>query len=342
MSTRTNLSAVRIDIVNRMGTPNAIDRVWEPVPKALSSALRPLPSILALGLLALGIAGCQQPQQQTPKVIVGERATTLEDLAARLGLRIEERDKTFVVLKNAANTVILFTHTDGRFFVNGKPMGTVGEVKWEGDTLYVSDFLIPQIRQYLRAAVSPPPVVRPGPAKPKALVVIDAGHGGHDPGAMSGGLREKDINLAVALKVADLLEQRGIGVILTRQQDQFIELEERANIANRRNADLFVSIHSDSNPDRSRRGYTVFVARGASPEAYRAATCIGQTMAATGSDSHGIREAEYKVLMNTSGPAVLVEMGHLSNAQDIARLRDAGWQNRLAQAIAAGILTYAR
>jgi N-acetylmuramoyl-L-alanine amidase len=320
---------LRIDVVDWM-------------PGALPSALRPLSSVLALGLLVLGIAGCQQPQKQVPQVMVGERSTTIEDLAMRLGLRIEERDKTFVVLRNAANTVLIFTHAEGRFFVNGKPMGTVGEVKWQGDTLYVSDFLIPQIRQYLRAAV-PPPVVPPSPVKSKALVVIDAGHGGQDPGAMSvGGFHEKDINLAVALKVADFLEPRGIGVILTRQQDRFIELEERANIANRRNADLFVSIHTDSNPDRSRQGFTVFVARAASPEAYRAANCIGQAMAATGADSHGIREADYKVLVNTSGPAVLVEIGHLSNVQDVARLRDPAWQNRLAQAIATGILTYIR
>lgn len=137
MSTRTNLSALRIDVLD-----------W--TPRVLPSALRPLSSVLALGLLVLGIAGCQQPQKQTPKIIVGEHSTTLEDLAIRLGLRIEERDKAFVVLKNVANTVIIFTHTDGRFFVNGKPMGTVGEVKWQGDALYVSDFLIPQIRQYLR------------------------------------------------------------------------------------------------------------------------------------------------------------------------------------------------
>ena len=329
MSTRTNLLVLRIAVVDWM-------------PRVLPSALRSLSSVLALGLLVLGIAGCQQPQKQTLKVMVGEHSTTVEDLAMRLGLRIEERDKTFVVLKNAANTVIVFTHAEGRFFVNGKPMGTVGEVKWQGDTLYVSDFLIPQIRQYLRAVV-PPPVVRPSPRKPSALVVIDAGHGGQDPGAMSaGGLHEKDINLAVAVKVADLLEQRGIGVILTRQQDRFIELEERANIANRRNADLFVSIHSDSNPDRGRQGFTVFVARAASPEAYRAATCIGQAMATTGSDSHGVREADYKVLVNTSGPAVLVEIGYLSNVQDTARLRDPAWQNRLAQALATGILTYVR
>jgi N-acetylmuramoyl-L-alanine amidase len=323
-----NLSTVRIDVVDRMM-------------KMLPPALCSLSSVLTFGLLVVAIAGCQQPQQKAPQIMVGERSTTIEDLAARLGLQIQERDKGFVVLKNAANTVILFTHTDGRFFVNGKPVGTVGEVKWQGDTLYVSDFLIPQIRQYLRAAVTPP-VVRPSPVKPKALVVVDAGHGGSDPGAMSAGLREKDINLAVALKVADLLEQRGIGVLLTRQQDRYIELEERADIANRRNADLFVSIHSDSNPDRSRQGFTVFVARAASAAANRAAGDISQAMAATGADSHGIREADYKVLINTSCPAVLVEIAHLSNVQDVARLRDAGWQNRIAQAIATGILTYLR
>ncbi|MCX5646276.1 MAG: N-acetylmuramoyl-L-alanine amidase [Phycisphaerae bacterium] len=296
--------------------------------------------IIALGLVSLGVAGCEQPQKQTPKPVVAEHATTLEDLALRLGLQITERDEAFVVLKNAANTVILFTQTGGRFFVNGKPMGSVGEVKRQRDTVYVSDSLIPQIRQYLRSTTpQQPPVARPGPLKTKALVVIDAGHGGHDPGTIStNGLREKGINLEVATRVAGLLQQRGVSVVMTRQDDRFIELEERSDIANRRNADLFVSIHSDSNPNRSLQGFTVYVARTASPEAHRVAGEINQAMAATGAESHGIREADYKVLVNTNGPAVLVELGYLSNTQDCARLRDGTYQNRLAQAIANGIL----
>ncbi len=296
--------------------------------------------IIALGLVSLGVAGCEQPQKQTPKPVVTAHATTLEDLALRLGLQITERDEAFVVLKNAANTVILFTHTEGRFFVNGKPMGSVGEIKRQGDTVYVSDFLIPQIRQYLRSATAQPPVVRPGPQrKTKAIVVVDAGHGGHDPGTTSAnGLREKDVNLDVATKLAGLLQQRGVSVVMTRSDDRYPELEERADIANRRNADLFVSIHSDSNPDRSRQGFTVYVARAGSSEAHRIAGEINQALAATGAESHGIREADYKVLVNTSGPAVLVELGYLSNLQDAARLRDGAYQNRLAQAIANGIL----
>lgn len=300
--------------------------------------------IIALTLVALGVAGCGQPQKQTPKPVATEQATTLEDLALRLGLQITERDETFVVLKNAANTVILFTHTDGRFFVNGKPMGTVGEVTKQGDTVYVSTFLIPKIRQYLRSAAPQPPVARPTPPrKTKALVVVDAGHGGHDPGTISAnGIREKGINLEVATRVAGLLQQRGVNVVMTRSDDRYPELEERADIANRRNADLFVSIHCDSNPDRSRQGFTVYVARAGSPEAHRVAGEINQAMAATGAESHGIREADYKVLVNTSGPAVLIEIGYLSNTQDCARLRDGAYQNRLAQAIATGILAALR
>jgi N-acetylmuramoyl-L-alanine amidase len=310
----------------------------------LRSHLLAFLSSCLLVFFVLGFAGCQQPQKQTPKVVVGEHATTIEDLALRLGLQIEERDDTFVILKNAANTVLIFTHTDGRFFVNGKAIGPVGQIKREGGTLYVSGFLIPQIRQNLRSAVPQPPVIRPTPPpRARGLVVVDAGHGGNDPGALSaGGLHEKDINLQVAQRVAGLLGQKGIGILMTRQDDRFIELEERAGIANRRNADLFVSIHSDSNPDRGRQGFTVFVARSASRDAYRAAGEISEAMAATGCDSHGIREADYKVLINTSGPAVLVEIGYLSNSQDASRLRNPVWQNRLAQAIATGIVDYIR
>ncbi|MBM4025198.1 MAG: N-acetylmuramoyl-L-alanine amidase [Planctomycetes bacterium] len=297
--------------------------------------------LTALALAALGLAGCQEPQKQTPKMVVADHATTLEDLALRLGLRIEERDAGFVVLKNAANTVLIFTHPDGRFFVNGQPIGPVGEIKKEGNTFHVPASLVEQIREHLRSAA--PPVVRRKPTKSKALVVLDAGHGGQDPGTSSAtGTQEKHINLAVALKVADLLEQAGVAVIMTRQHDRFIDLEARADLANRRKTDLFVSIHADWAPNRSVQGFTIYVARAASADARRAAQAISQTMAATGCDTRGIREADFKVLVLTNCPAVLVELGYLSHVQEAARLRDPAWQNRLAQAIAAGILAYVR
>ncbi len=291
--------------------------------------------------LTLGIAGCQGPQRPVPGVIVREDTITIEQLALRLGLGIEQRDDTFVVMKNAANTVIVFTHTDGRFFVNGKPMGNVGAVKQSADTVYVPATLVEQIRPLLRSAVPEQPTVKP--QKTKGLVVIDAGHGAHDPGAISpGGIREKDINLRVAAKIANLLERRGVGVVMTRWQDRFIELEDRAAVANQRNADLFVSIHADSAPSSSAQGFTVYVATAASANAYRAAHAINQAMEKTGMDNRGIREADYRVLVQTNGPAVLIELGYLSNAQDAARLADDGFRDRMAQAIADGIQTYLR
>jgi len=291
--------------------------------------------------LALGLAGCQGPQRNAPGVVVGEDSTTIEQLALRLGMKIDKREETFVVLKNAANTVILFTHTDGRFFVNGKPMGTVGAVSKHGTTVHVPATLADQIRPHLRtAATERPTATRP---TTKGVVIVDAGHGGHDPGTHSDtGIDEKDINLRVAAKVAKLLEQRGIGVVMTRWQDEYPELEERSAIANRRKASLFVSIHADSAPSRSAQGFTIYVAPGASAGAYRAAHAINQAMEKTGMNNRGIRENDYRVLVNTDGPAVLIELGYLSNPEDTARLSDDRFRDRLAQAIVNGIQAYLR
>jgi N-acetylmuramoyl-L-alanine amidase len=290
--------------------------------------------LLSSAILAFG--GCQEPQHRPPAVAFDEQVIAIEELAVRLGLRVAERDDAFVVLKNTANTVLIFTHSDGRFFVNGKPIGDVGAVKRIGHVVYVPDTLVSAIRPHLRIpGPEPPPVV---PRRKTATVVIDPGHGGKDPGTTVAATHEKHIVLQVALKIAALLEQQGVTVVMTRRDDRFIELEERADLANRRNPDLFVSIHADSAPDRSVSGFTLYVAPDASRQAHKAAKSISAAMARTGSDTRGIRDAEYKVLMWTRCPAVLVELGYLSNAADARRLQDAAHQNRLAQAIADGIL----
>lgn len=99
-----------------------------------------------------------------------------------------------------------------------------------------------------------------GPLDPsRPLVVIDAGHGGHDPGAGADNLKEKDITLALARALRDeLLAHGGIRVALTRDNDRFLVLDERAGIARRLKADLFISIHADSAPGSEASGGTVF------------------------------------------------------------------------------------
>ncbi len=90
-------------------------------------------------------------------------------------------------------------------------------------------------------------------------IVIDAGHGGNDPGAIGkSGLREKDVNLDITTRLVKLLKQQGVEVVTTRSTDKFIPLEERAKIANKLGADLFVSIHANANRARSLNGFEVY------------------------------------------------------------------------------------
>ena len=287
---------------------------------------------------AIAIVGCQPPAGPVieDKVPPARQNISINELAAALGLHISESKPTHVTLKNSANTVMIFTLSGGKLYVNTKPIGEVGRVDRTGGQIYVSRSLIQRIRSAMRAYTP-----TPEPRRMSGTVIIDAGHGGKDPGATSVlGFYEKGINLSVASKVAWLLEQRGLRVKMTRTDDYFVELEDRAAIANDLNADLFVSIHSDSFPKSSRRGYTIYIAKSASSSSRRAASAIARSMSGTGLNSFGVQTAGYHVLTDTRGPAVLVEMGYLSNRSEAALLRSSSFQNRLAQAVADGISDY--
>ena len=259
-----------------------------------------------------------------------------------LGLRVTETTSTHITLKNSANTVLIFTISGGRIYVNSKPIAQAGKIDKSDRQVRLSRALVPKIRSaMLHPAAGPGLEPEPKVRRSSRCVVIDAGHGGKDPGATSVlGFHEKGINLSVATKVARLLSEKGIKIKMTRSGDSYPELEQRAAIANRLRADLFVSIHSDSFPKSSRRGYTMYVARQASQSSHKAAGAIARSMSRTGLSSHGTQTRDYKVLVGTRGPAVLVEMGYLTNRREAALLKDPYFQNRLAQAIANGILDY--
>jgi N-acetylmuramoyl-L-alanine amidase len=103
------------------------------------------------------------------------------------------------------------------------------------------------------------------------IVVLDPGHGGHDHGARGErGLVEKDLVLDISLRAAEQLRSRGVSVLLTREEDRFVDLEERTQLANRAKADLFVSVHANSSSFRNARGpETFFAALEATDEAAR-------------------------------------------------------------------------
>lgn len=287
----------------------------------------------------LTLVGCGGSTQYSPSMSKPAYSVSVSDLAARLGLTVQTAGSPYYELKNANNRVLLFTYESGRVYVNGNSIGVVGTTSQVGGTTYVSELLVSKIRGYLITSYRPPAVTPDIYRTVSGTVVIDAGHGGKDPGATSyTGNYEKTANLSIARKVASHLENRGVRVIMTRNSDTFIELNERAAIANRAGADLFVSIHCDSHPTRSQNGYTIYVARSASWSSKKIGAAIEQSMGQTGLSNKGMRNQDFRVLVKTACPAVLIECGYLTNPSEASLLYDSSFQDRIARAIANGIV----
>jgi N-acetylmuramoyl-L-alanine amidase len=174
----------------------------------------------------------------------------------------------------------------------------------------------------------------------KILVVIDPGHGGKDSGAPGlGGLLEKDVVLPISTKLARILEQNGIQVVLTRDADFFVELQGRVDIAKRVNATLFVSIHANSVDNRSDvNGLEVYYY----DSGYALAETVRQTILQNIStlNNRGTRKARFYVLRKNTMPAILVETGYMTGREDNPRLGSPEYQSLMAEGIASGILNY--
>lgn len=178
------------------------------------------------------------------------------------------------------------------------------------------------------------------PVKPGIIVILDAGHGGSDPGSVVGGIKEKDINLQIADKLKELLEARGIAVILTRQGDVPLALEERTACANNHNAQLFVSVHCNFyDDDTSVRGFEAFYYQ--DEQAKSLATAITSDLAATGQvKTRNVKKDSFVVLKNTTMPAILLEMGFLTNEAERQKLCTDEYQQMLAEVIASRIARF--
>lgn len=170
-------------------------------------------------------------------------------------------------------------------------------------------------------------------------VVIDPGHGGKDDGAKRYGVKEKDVNLDVAKRLERILIRRGIQVVLTRRDDRFVPLEERAKIANRYRDALFVSVHFNAHRDTTVKGIETFYA---TPEGQRLAQGIQNLLVQrTRTTDRGVKVGkQYAVLNKTRVVSVLVECGFLSNTWERRRCNGAWYRQSVAEQIAKGILIY--
>ena len=242
-------------------------------------------------------------------------------------------------------------------------------------------------------AVTTPPSTLTIPTTPagtrRRTIVIDPGHGGKDPGASDNGVVEKNINLAVGLELYRVLTAKGYRVIMTRNTDVYLTLQERTDIANDNNADLFVSVHVNALPSKkSMTGFEIYImalptdkdamnlakvenreyveGKGMDvanvdrrtemllkilgdmqqnnkiSESTDFAAALYNAGAVNGLPMHRIAQAPFFVLRGAGMPAVLLEIGFLTNAEEAAQLVNPVYQQRIAQAMAAGIDNYLR
>lgn len=170
-----------------------------------------------------------------------------------------------------------------------------------------------------------------------ALVAIDAGHGGGNPGAVYNGRQEKDDVLALALAVGDILEQNGVQVYYTRTSDIYESPYQKAMEGNAVNADYFVSLHRNSSPYPNQYTGVETLVYNRYGEAARLAYNINSRLVDIGFENQGVNERQNLVVLNrTQMPAVLVEVGFINTDAD-NQLYDERF-NEIAQAIADGIL----
>ena len=168
-------------------------------------------------------------------------------------------------------------------------------------------------------------------------VVVDAGHGGKDNGALRRyGGAEKNATLDVATRLAAKLRESQFRVVMTRSSDVFVDLDRRAAISNRQKNAIFVSVHFNDSGRRGIRGFeTYYRSPVARPLAYRIQQ---QIMTLPGAVNRGVKTANFRVLRKAAYPAVLVECGFLSNRKEGAAARSASRRDDLADKIAEAIV----
>ena len=205
--------------------------------------------------------------------------------------------------------------------------------------------------------------------EPKQIrtICLDPGHGGKDTGNHTFWHSEKTCTLALALELRDQLGKAGFNVVLTRSRDTFVDLPARPALANRRGADLFVSLHFNATPAAKNdvegpQTYCITPVGASSTDAQGEGANFGATAANRveqqslllayqvqkslvrnlGAKDRGVRRARYAVLRDATMPAILVEGGYMTHPAESKKIYNAAYRRQMAQAIVIGILTYQR
>lgn len=167
------------------------------------------------------------------------------------------------------------------------------------------------------------------------VVYLDPGHGGSDPGAIANGIKEKDINLKIALGVREKLQSMGITVFMSRYTDDFVSLEDIAKGANAAMPDIFISIHQNSFTNSAANGIETYWYK-ADIDKKLATALQNRLIENTGASNRGVKNEAFYVIKNTKMPSSLVESGFITNQNEANLLKSQDYQNKIINAIATG------
>ena len=176
----------------------------------------------------------------------------------------------------------------------------------------------------------------------KKIIVIDAGHGGTDPGSIDEGIEEKDINLQIAIKLKEAMLKKGYQVVMTRYKDVAISLHNRAKLANQSKGDIFISIHQNSFKDSSIHGIEIFYNPDKGPLDKKLASCLQESLInQTKAKNRQIRsDRDFVVIRESNMPACLIESAYLSNEKERNLIITDEYQNKIVDGIIQGIETF--
>lgn len=172
----------------------------------------------------------------------------------------------------------------------------------------------------------------------KQTIVIDAGHGGKDPGAINGAYKEADAALDISYILAEELIKQGYKAIMTRSDDTFIELYDRCKTSNYYNADLFISIHLNASTNKSAYGIETWCHPKSIKSNQFAGIVQNELIDELQARDRGVKQsASLCVLKHTKAPAILIETGFISNDDECKKLFDSEYQKQIVKAIISAI-----
>jgi N-acetylmuramoyl-L-alanine amidase len=292
-------------------------------------------------------------------VFDGQTYVPVADWAGANGLHCAWLKRGDELVATNRTTRLVFDVDSHYVAINGVQVALSFPVANQKGTVMVAQF---DLEAAIRPLLFPSRYVKPAVIQ---TICLDPGHGGRDAGNQAGWHYEKVYTLALAAELRDQLRQAGFDVIMTRTKDTFVELPDRPALANRRNADLFVSLHFNATPEGKNevegpQTYCITPVGASSTDAQGEGSNHGSTVANRHEDEslllayqiqkslvgnldandRGVRRARFAVLRDARMPAILIEGGYMTNPYEGKRIYSTAYRRQMAQAIVKGIQAY--